>query len=173
MKKIGRYILSGFDRLSIGLGYVAMWAIVALMFITVFEVFMRYAFNKPTLWTAEISAYVLCGIAFFAAGHTMLGEKHVRVEILTANFSEKKRMTCFAITGIIALGCLIAMDWQSVELVLHAYRTGLKSYSALAVSYWIPYLVAPIGLTVLCMALISRIVHYISEIKQQTAKEKQ
>lgn len=67
------------------------WLIIAIILVTTFEVFMRYALNSPTMWAWATTQ--MLGAAFIALG---LANNHrinsnVRVDIISMRFSQKVR----------------------------------------------------------------------------------
>lgn len=79
------------DRLSLWCGeFVSYWAVIAV-FVYYFEVISRYVFNSPTNWAHE-GMYLMFGMQYLVAGaYAMLTESHVRVDILYANMSARRK----------------------------------------------------------------------------------
>ncbi len=79
------------DRLSLFCGeFVAYWAVIAV-FVYYYEVIARYVFNSPTNWAHE-GMYLMFGMQYLVAGaYAMLTESHVRVDVLYANMSKRRK----------------------------------------------------------------------------------
>jgi TRAP-type mannitol/chloroaromatic compound transport system permease small subunit/exonuclease VII small subunit len=79
------------DRLSLFCGeFVSYWAVIAV-FVYYYEVVARYVFNSPTNWAHE-GMYLMFGMQYLIAGaYAMLTESHVRVDVLYANMSERRK----------------------------------------------------------------------------------
>lgn len=63
----------------------------------VYEIFMRYAFSKPTVWASESTVFA-CGLVYLLGGAwTLLQDKHVRIDMLYAKVSLRGRaaLDCF------------------------------------------------------------------------------
>lgn len=72
--RLGRIIEAG--------GFVFAAAICVAACILLFEVFMRYAFNSPTVWAHETTTF-LCGIAFLYGGlYCAARNSHIRVVLI-------------------------------------------------------------------------------------------
>ena len=109
-------IIKGIDFLVEKQGQLTSFLIVPLLFIVLYEVLMRYAFNAPTVWGFEATA--------FAYGlHYMLGlsfmehaEGHVRVDIITSRFP-KKVQAIIMIAGylLIFMPVFVLMTWGAIE----------------------------------------------------------
>lgn len=88
------------DRLSLWCGeFVSYWAVIAV-FVYYFEVISRYVFNSPTNWAHE-GMYLMFGMQYLVAGaYAMLTESHVRVDILYANMSARRKALVNLTTSI-------------------------------------------------------------------------
>lgn len=82
-------MIRGTDAAIVTQGDISSFTIYPLLIVVIYEVFMRYAFNTPTVWGFEVTAF-LYGV------HYMLGlsymeahDGHVKVDILTGRFSPK------------------------------------------------------------------------------------
>lgn len=71
-----------FDRVSVFFGRVTALLIATLVFVMLFEVVMRYIFEKPTLWANELSLW-MAGFIFLLAGlYAMQQRSHIRIFLL-------------------------------------------------------------------------------------------
>ncbi len=73
---------NGFDRISVFLGRVTMILVLILTSVMIYEVLMRYVFERPTLWANELSLW-LAGFVFLLAGlYSMQQRSHIRIFLL-------------------------------------------------------------------------------------------
>ena len=88
------------DRLSLYCGeFVSYWAVIAV-FVYYFEVISRYVFNSPTNWAHE-GMYLMFGMQYLIAGaYAMLTESHVRVDVLYANMSDRRKAIVNLLTSV-------------------------------------------------------------------------
>jgi len=71
-----------FDRLSMFIGRITMMLIVLLVSVMVYEVILRYVFERPTLWANELSLW-MAGFVFLLAGlYAMQQRSHIRIFLL-------------------------------------------------------------------------------------------
>ncbi|MGF6178172.1 TRAP transporter small permease subunit [Ensifer sp. 4252] len=78
-------------RLVDKLGYVFAAGIVLAALILLMEVFLRYVFNKPTIWAHEMTVF-LCGASFIFGGlYCTCRNTHIRVVLLYDHFSPRVR----------------------------------------------------------------------------------
>lgn len=73
------------------LGYVFAFGIVMAALILLTEVFLRYVFNRPTIWAHETTVF-LCGAAFIFGGlYCTCRNSHIRVVLLYDHFPPRLR----------------------------------------------------------------------------------
>lgn len=71
-----------FDKIAIFLGRVTMVMIVLLLSVMIYEVVLRYVFERPTLWANELSLWI-AGFVFLLAGlYAMQQRSHIRIFIV-------------------------------------------------------------------------------------------
>ncbi len=80
-------IIRVFDTFADWTGLTVRWLIIVLTGIMVYEVFARYLFSAPTIWSSDAS-YMLYG-AFFMLGaaYTLRQKGHIRTDFLYKDFS--------------------------------------------------------------------------------------
>ena len=70
------------DRFAVFIGRVTMILIVALTSVMLYEVFLRYVIEAPTLWANELSLWI-AGFVFLCSGlYAMQQRSHIRIFIL-------------------------------------------------------------------------------------------
>lgn len=132
-------LIKGIDFLVEKQGQLTSFLIVPLLFIVLYEVLMRYAFNSPTVWGFEATA--------FAYGmHYMLGlsymenaQGHVRVDIVTSRLPVKVQAVVM-IAGylIIFMPVFGLMTWGAITFAHTATITNELNSTSWAPRIW-PY----------------------------------
>jgi TRAP-type mannitol/chloroaromatic compound transport system permease small subunit len=70
------------DRLAVFIGRVTMMLVVLLCTVMIYEVILRYIFERPTLWANELSLW-LAGFVFLCAGlYAMQQRSHIRIFLI-------------------------------------------------------------------------------------------
>lgn len=70
------------DKFAVFIGRVTMMLIVLLLGVMLYEVFVRYVLEKPTLWANELSLW-LAGFVFMGSGlYAMQQRSHIRIFLL-------------------------------------------------------------------------------------------
>ena len=98
------------DRVSSWIGQAFSWLIVALTFLISWEVFARYALNRPNPWAFDLMI-MMYGAAFMMAGaYTLAKNGHVRGDVLYSFFPPRLQAgldlllyVVFFIPGVVAL----------------------------------------------------------------------
>ncbi len=125
------------DTFNIKEGEVTSLLAIPLLLIVLYEVFMRYAFNAPTIWGFEATTF-LYGIHYmFGLAYTDVQDGHVRVDILTARLPNKAQ----AIIGIITicvmfLPVMTCMTIWSVKYAWTSFSFGEVNSTSWAPPIW-------------------------------------
>jgi len=104
--------LWGVDRLSTFIGKLFAWLVVALTALITWEVFSRYALNKPHAWVLD-GQIMLYGTLFMAAGaYTLSKNGHVRGDVLYGFFQPRTQATVDLVLYIVFfLPGIVALTW--------------------------------------------------------------
>jgi TRAP-type C4-dicarboxylate transport system permease small subunit len=161
MKNFLNQLFNLFEGLS-RLGAVLAEICLVLLLMLVFnEVIARYVLNKPTLYSVELSEYLLLFVAFMAAGWVMQNNRHVRMHSVINLMPVRVRHVLDICTSCIVLVFCLILVWEGAEASLTALAGGYHSSSLLNVPLWIPYAIIPIGSLILSLQILVRIVRLI------------
>ena len=111
------------ERINKYAGIVSACIIPVLAVLIVYEVVMRYVFTAPTFWAFEIS-YMLMGTSLMLAiAYCSQLRRHIRVDFLYDNISEKKQ-ALIDLAGYIffLLPIIIWISWGLFVYFLDAYK---------------------------------------------------
>jgi TRAP-type mannitol/chloroaromatic compound transport system permease small subunit len=120
-------------KINLFLGTVLQWTILPISAIVMFEVIARYVFNRPTIWAWDVNVQLLALMATLGGGYVLLNDDHVRVDILVAKFSSRKRAILDSFTGLLTIVALGVLTWHLSEEAI----TSVK-YLEVHWSYWAP-----------------------------------
>ena len=115
-------------------GDVTSFLIYPLLFIVVYEVFMRYVFNAPTTWGFEATTFLYGLHYMFGFAYTDVHDGHVKVDIFTALLSPRKQVIMKILTNIVLF--LPVMFFMTIW----AFKFAITSTMALEVNStsWAP-----------------------------------
>jgi TRAP-type C4-dicarboxylate transport system permease small subunit len=134
-----------------------------LAFSVFYEIIARYIFNSPTIWTNEISAYILQFMAFFSMGILLVEKRHVRVTFIIENLKGKARKALELFTVFLTIPYSVVLVIYGFNFTENAFRLGSKSPTLLATPLWIPYSFIMMCGILLVLAAISRMITITSE----------
>lgn len=134
-----------------------------LVIIVFYEVVARYGFRSPTIWTTEISSYILQFIVFFSMGYLLIEDEHLKVTF----FLDKLKGTANKILRVINV--VLVFPYATILLIYgwkitsSSYERGSVSPTLLSVPLWIPYSFICIGGGLLIIGGIGSILKIIKE----------
>lgn len=159
MATIWNLLSAFFERLSRIGATLAEICLVLLLALVFNEVIARYVLNKPTLYSVEISEYLLIFVAFMAAGWVLQKDGHVKMHSVINLMSPNVRRAADIFTSIIVLFFCIIIVWQGGKQSIMAFKGDYHSSSLLNVPLWIPYAIIPTGALLLALQMLVRIVN--------------
>ncbi|MFO6463072.1 TRAP transporter small permease subunit [Jannaschia sp. KMU-145] len=99
------------DRLSVFVGRITMIIIAAMVCVMVYEVVLRYVFEKPTLWANEMTLW-MAGFVFILSGlYAMQQRSHIRIFLLYDILPRWLQRTCDVISTILILTFAFFLFW--------------------------------------------------------------
>ena len=90
------------DRFIDKQGRISSYLIYPLVIVVLYEVVMRYAFNSPTVWGFEVTAFAYGLHYMLGLSYTERHAGHVKVDIVTMKLSKKTQ----AVLGVITYGVI-------------------------------------------------------------------
>ena len=115
------------DKVSTFVGHAFSWLIVGLTGLISWEVFSRYALNKPHAWVLD-AQIMLYGTMFMLAGaYTLAKNGHVRGDVLYGFFSPRVQAgldlalyALFFLPGVLAMAAMILHEAGDFNLQMPA-----------------------------------------------------
>jgi len=157
MKVTGRSLLRLIEQLNRLGSLISQCCLVLLLILVFHEVIARYLFNSPTLYSVELSEYLLILLAFIAAGWVLQEDKHVRMQSLVHLLPEKVQHLLACLTSFIVLLFCGVLTWYGFKAAYIAWHGEYHSSSLLNMPMWLPYLIIPLGSLLLALQLLIHI----------------
>ncbi len=104
---------TGFDRISLFLGRVTMLLIVLLVGVMLWEVMLRYVFERPTLWANELSLWLAAFVFLLAGLYSMQQRNHIRIFLLYDLMPRPAQRVCDVISVSLIAVFAAALVWGS------------------------------------------------------------
>jgi C4-dicarboxylate transporter DctQ subunit len=115
------------------------------------DVILRYAFNRPLMWVAEITEYALVYITFLGIAWAVPRRGHVVVDVVTSNLPPRGQAACGVFNNIVALIVSVMLVIWGTTTTLDAFSRGLFKPTTLAMPTWIALAVIPLGCAILAV----------------------
>ena len=156
-----RYI----DRLSELAGYMSAILILASMLIVCYGVFLRYVLGASTVWQLELSTYFLMFAAFVGGAYGLKHGDHVNLSLIVDRLPEKVRLYVQLVASI--LGFLFVAIVAAIAYVLwwETTEAGRTSGTAWNVPLTYPYLIVPLGMTLIALQYLVIVVRIFQQIR--------
>ncbi|MBW1862435.1 MAG: TRAP transporter small permease [Deltaproteobacteria bacterium] len=130
-----------------------------LLFITFsifIDVFLRYFFNKPSIWITEVSSYLFLYIIFLGTAYALQQGMHIRVTFLLDRFNDTLTRIINLVTSILAMIFSLALLWQTSVMTWSAFKEDWTSPTMLSAPYAYIYIVMVVGSFLLCLTFTFR-----------------
>jgi TRAP-type C4-dicarboxylate transport system permease small subunit len=138
----------------------------ALMCVVVADVSMRYLFNSPLQWSYEVvSNYLMPGLFFLAASHTLKAHSHVAVDIVHNYVGPRTRYWFESVSSLIALPAFAVCAWMSAAVTIGDFQSGATSSSGLPIATWTVSMFLPLGFGLLTVRLFLNAIGYLMSLK--------
>jgi len=147
------------DAISLGLGKVVMWLILAATAISAGNAIMRKAFNVGSNAYLEIQWYLFAAVFMLGVGYVMLKNGHVRIDFISTRLSKRTNAIIDAV-GIVVFTIplsiiMINLGWP---VFYNAFVSGEMSQNAGGLIRWPVILLIPLGFGILVMQSVSELI---------------
>jgi len=127
--------------------------IFAISIIAVIEVIMRN-FVKPTIWTADVSCYLLIWAIFIGSGYAFQEFGHVRVDLFLNLLPRRIRKIVSALSYCVAIFFMSILGWYSYRFFNVCYSMGRRTYAMIPILQWKLVIAMVIGCGIMLITLI-------------------
>ena len=134
---------------------------VVLLFVTfaIFvDVFLRYFFNRPSIWITEVSTYLFLYIIFLGTAYTLQKGMHIRVTFLLDFFNARVIKIIDIITSLFALTFSVVLLWQTSIMTWAAFTENWTSPTMLNAPYAYIYIIMVLGSILLVVTFIGKLI---------------
>ncbi len=132
------------DRMNEFMGRMVSYLVYPMVLMLVWEVGMRYIFNRPTIWAHELSAFLYAVVFLLGGSYALRWNSHISVEILYVRLSPRTRAVLDLCTWTLFYLFVGLLLWEGLPFAMKSVRR-----FELAGSVWDP----PIWPVKLCIPL--------------------
>lgn len=140
-----------------------MGVLVAMMLLTVSDVGMRYALNKPISGSVELTKFMMVCLVFFGLAWCTVKGRHVKVELFMSRFSPRVQAVCDSINYLAGLVLYGLIAWQSYSESFLVWKMDYAS-GILDVPVFPFYWVLTLGCAVLCLVIIAQMIQSAAKV---------
>ena len=142
---------------SIGIG-----VLVAMMFLTFSDVFLRYVFNRPIEGAYELTEYMMAIVVGFGLAYCAMKKGHISIELVVQHFPQRAQAIIDTITYFIGLVLFALITWQYFQHVPASFESGRVSVILYLPMY--PFVAAVLlGSAALTLALLTQFAESLSK----------
>lgn len=147
------------DSISEWSGKVFSWFIIAIIILSLYEVFTRRLLGSPTIWTHEIIAYCFAGAVLLTIGYTLKHKSHANVDVIYVFLAPKGQAVFDLITYIVFLAIFtIFLLVESTKFAATSWSILERTPSAFNFYVFPAKTFLPVGILLLALQMISDIV---------------
>ena len=166
-------VMRGFGKLLNVANLISGTILIVMVAITCYEVAARYAFNSPTIWSFDLSIYLLLWLSFLSIAYLEKEDRHVNVDLVESHFPPRTKAIWDIVKAIIFLVFSVILTWLTFCFAVESFRINEYTPSMMRVIYWPIKVALPIGMSLVSMYLVMKIVSKIRFVRsKEFEKEK-
>lgn len=161
------------DRITSSFTMLSGVALIFMLLQISVDVFCKYVFNTPLLWTMDVVAsYMMVAIVFLPLAEVERKNSHIRVELLIQGMSYPVRRVMVTFSTIVTIVYFSALTWRAWGDALEKYEIGEYVMGEAQVTVWPGRFFVPFGCAVLVLLLIYKLWRYITDNEFLKSEEK-
>lgn len=147
-------ILSWIERAMIVVSCVSL---VAIMFIVVADVTLRYVLGTPLSWSYNlIGLYLMVAVFFFALSDTLHNHGHIAIDIFQHQIPHRPRHLSMTIGYLLSSIVMALIGWQAWLRLKTAYINDDRIAAVIPWPTWIGYFIVTAGCVVMTLRCVYR-----------------
>lgn len=148
-----------------GLRTIAAACLLAVMLVIFCDVFARYVFNAPLIWTYDlVGMYLMPALFYFAVSDTLAVDHHIAVDLLQPWIAPRIRRLIEALSSGIMAAIFCWIAWIFAQSSLANYRGNSVVMGSYEWPTWIPEFVVVIGSTAIALRLAGRLIGHLASL---------
>ena len=152
------------DRLSELSGYASGVLILAAMLTVCYGVLLRYVLGVSTVWQLELSTYFLMFAAFVGGAYGLKHGDHVGIELIVERLPEKAQLYVRLLASVLGFLFIVTVALIAYALWWETTESGRTSGTAWNVPLTYPYLIVPLGMTLIALEYLVIMVGILRQI---------
>lgn len=154
--------IDAIDAIAVAVACVLLFS---LMFIVVWDVAMRYAFNAPISWSYEIvSNFLMPGLFFLSVSHTLRANAHVSVDVIHNYLPDRTRFVLEAISHLLSTPVFATVTYFAAMQTLEQFQSADRLASGLELPTWTTTVLLPAGFGLLTLRALLKAIGFAASI---------
>lgn len=150
------------NHASLGASVLGILFMVAMLLLTVGDVFLRFVFNRPILGSVEITEYLMVGTGFLGIAWCAAKGGHVGVDLIVSHFPPRIQAVIDSVTCLLSLGVAPIVAWQAFLQAGYAKAENVQS-DLLDIPAYPFYLIVGIAFVLFSLVLVNSLVQFITK----------
>ena len=120
-----------FDRATNIAAFIAAALIMFIMIAVSTDVAMRYLFNRPMIWTVDVTRIMLLYITFLGTTWVLKRGGHIKVDILFSRLSPRNQSVVGILSSVIGIILCLVFVWYGTQVTWDYFQRGVRLYTEL------------------------------------------
>lgn len=147
-------------------GRATSWLVLVIVVLMATNVLLRYLFSYGTVWAQELEWHLLAPLILFGMSYALLHGEHVRVDVLYAQFSPRKKLYVDLLSAALSMAISLIIIWLSLKYVQQAWVIGEQSSDPGGLPYrWLLKALIPIGFLFLVLQSVALALGTLEKLK--------
>lgn len=164
-----------YHRICLWCLYIAASLFFLISIIVVYEVIMRYFFNRPTDWVVFFSEFLLLIGSFLGAPALLNAGEHISITVLSDKLKGHVRSVWGIFVSIVSIGTFAFLFWPGALFCLESFQKNRCIYTPVGlIPKYLVLWVVPFVSLLLMIGFVKIGLQYIGELRKgQSAKDQE
>jgi len=140
-----QHILAGLKKINRLAATLSGCILLFITFAIFVDVFLRYFFNRPSIWITEVSTYLFLYIIFLGTAYALQQGSHIKVTFIVGFLGPRLTKIIDLLTAIFAMIFCLVLLWQTTVMTWTAFKEDWTSPTMLSAPYAYIYIIMVIG----------------------------
>lgn len=149
------------------LGKIGWLIVLYAAFFGLTDVILRYVFNSPSLWISVTIQYTMVMLACLGGAYSLKYDAFVKLDLLYARLSERKKALSDIITFPIGFMYLYVLIWKGSQVAVLSFSTKEVTPTAIPIPLYHLKALIPFGAFCALLVLINKLIRDIYVIRYE------
>jgi len=132
MGAMGRFLnayVRAITRINEWMAHIGDKILLLIMAVMVYEVFMRYIFDNPTIWVHEATQHIFIAYSMLGGGFVLVIRRHVNVNLLYERLSRRTQAILDLCTSVFFFAFVGVLTWQAMRFFYRSFSIREHSHT--------------------------------------------